>query len=115
MLRGISFVLTYWEYGLKIGGTTVTRETKNVQLRIDAELKNEADKLFEQLGTSTNEAVNLFLKTAVQTRSIPFPVSLVISSYKKQRAIQETYDISDDKVQIATYDSVEDLMKDLNS
>ncbi len=93
----------------------MTTKTKSLQIRIDTELKDEADELFEQLGTSTNEAVKIFLKTAVRTKGIPFSVNLDMPNQETKKAIQEAYDILDDKIQASTYDSVEDLMKELNS
>lgn len=93
----------------------MTTKTKSLQIRIDSELKDEADELFDQLGTSTNEAIKIFLKTAIRNRGIPFPISLEVPNKETKQAIQETYDILDDKVQTPTYDSVEDLMKELNS
>lgn len=90
-------------------------KTKNVQVRIDSDLKDEADELFENLGTSTNEAIKIFLKMAVRNNGIPFPVTLDTPNKKTQEAIQEAYDILDGKVDSETFDSVEELMKDLES
>jgi DNA-damage-inducible protein J len=90
-------------------------KTKSLQVRIDSELKEQADELFDQLGTSTNEAIKIFLKTAVRNKGIPFSVSLETPNQETQKAIQEAYDILDNKVQTSTYSSVEDLMKELNS
>lgn len=47
----------------------------NVTVRIDKETKQEADTLFASLGLNLSTAVNIFLKKAVRTRSIPFEVS----------------------------------------
>ncbi|MFL2106080.1 type II toxin-antitoxin system RelB/DinJ family antitoxin [Desemzia sp. FAM 23991] len=47
----------------------VTTKTKSLQIRIDSELKDEADELFNQLGTSTNEAIKIFLKMAIRNRT----------------------------------------------
>lgn len=61
--------------------------TKNLQIRIDADLKDQADKLFEDLGTSTNDAVKMFLKKAIRTNSIPFEVSAYTPNVETQKAI----------------------------
>lgn len=90
-------------------------KTKSLQIRIDSDLKAEADELFDQLGTSTNEAIKIFLKTAVRNKGIPFSVSLETPNSETRQAIQEAYDMLDGKNQTPTYDSVEDLMKELNS
>ncbi|MER2295018.1 MAG: type II toxin-antitoxin system RelB/DinJ family antitoxin [Desemzia incerta] len=97
----------------------MTTKTKSLQVRIDGDLKDEADELFNQLGTTTNEAIKIFLKTAVRNKGIPFPISLEAPNAETQKAIQEAiqeaYDIIDEKIQTTTYVSVEDLMKDLKS
>ena len=93
----------------------MTTKTKSLQVRIDGDLKDEADELFNQLGTTTNEAIKIFLKTAVRNKGIPFPISLEAPNAEPQKAIQEAYDIIDEKIQTTTYVSVEDLMKDLKS
>lgn len=47
----------------------------NVSFRIDSELKNQADALFEQLGMSMTTAFNIFLRQSVREGCIPFDVT----------------------------------------
>ncbi len=47
----------------------------NVTIRIDEELKEEADTLFEDLGMSFTTAVNVFVKQAVREARIPFEIT----------------------------------------
>lgn len=68
---------------------TPTTKKKNLQLRIDADLKDQADKLFEDLGTSTNDAVKMFLKKAIRTNSIPFEVSSYTPNIETRQAIDD--------------------------
>lgn len=51
-------------------------ETTNVTVRMDKNLKESADKLFSSLGLSFSSAVNLFVRKALRTQSIPFDVSM---------------------------------------
>lgn len=51
-------------------------ETTNVTLRMEKGLKESADQLFASLGLSFSSAVNLFVRKALRTRSIPFDVSM---------------------------------------
>ncbi len=51
-----------------------TKTTLN--LRIDSDLKNEAEKVIEELGLSTSAAVVLFLKAVVRHNGLPFDVRL---------------------------------------
>jgi addiction module RelB/DinJ family antitoxin len=50
--------------------------TKTLQLRVDESLRREADSLFTELGLDTTTAVRMFLRRAVQTRSIPFALRI---------------------------------------
>lgn len=43
-------------------------------IRIDAELKAEFDKLCDEFGMSVNTAFNIYVKTVVRQRRIPFQI-----------------------------------------
>jgi DNA-damage-inducible protein J len=55
-------------------------ETTNVTLRMEKGLKESADKLFASLGLTFSSAVNLFVRKALRTQSIPFEVSMSTSA-----------------------------------
>jgi len=46
-----------------------------VNIRIDDRLKEEGDRLFEELGISFSSAVSMFVSQAVRERAIPFRIS----------------------------------------
>lgn len=50
-------------------------ETVNVTVRMERQTRDEAAKLFSELGISTTQAINMFLKQAVREQRIPFEVS----------------------------------------
>lgn len=50
--------------------------TARINLTVDETAKTEALKLFEQFGVDASTAVNMFFKKVVQTKSIPFEISL---------------------------------------
>ena len=45
-----------------------------IQVRIDDNLKAEADLLFSDLGLDTSTAVRIFISSALEAGGIPFPV-----------------------------------------
>ena len=47
-----------------------------VSVRIDAELKEEAEVILDDMGLSISTAVNMFLNTVVRKKEIPFSVRL---------------------------------------
>ena len=48
----------------------------NVTIRIDDELKKQADEMFDELGMSFTTAVNVFVKQALREGALPFEVTL---------------------------------------
>ncbi|WP_125565322.1 type II toxin-antitoxin system RelB/DinJ family antitoxin [Companilactobacillus insicii] len=49
---------------------------KNIQVRVDDELKESSDKLFQKLGTTTNEAIKIFLQMSKNNEGFPFELKL---------------------------------------
>ncbi len=47
-----------------------------INIKLTKNLKKQSQTLFSKLGLTTSGAITLFLKQAVITQSIPFPVSL---------------------------------------
>ena len=46
----------------------------NIQVRVNDELKAQADMLFSSLGLDTSTAVRIFLTVAVENNGLPFEV-----------------------------------------
>ena len=47
-----------------------------VNIRIDDGLKKKADELFEALGLNMSTAFNIFIKTSIRQKGIPFSLNL---------------------------------------
>jgi len=47
-----------------------------MNIRMDSEVKEQAQKLFAQFGLDMTTAINLFLRQAIRERSIPFELRL---------------------------------------
>lgn len=56
--------------------------TTRLSLTVDETTKKEAIELFEQFGVDASTAVNMFFKKVVQTKSIPFEISVSDSDRK---------------------------------
>ena len=52
----------------------------NINIRIDDNLKKEAETLFNELGLNMTKAINLFLKQCVLRQGIPFQIELPAES-----------------------------------
>lgn len=47
-------------------------ELTNLRVKVNSNLKKEADDLFQKLGMDTNTAINTFLTQCVKEQAIPF-------------------------------------------
>ena len=62
-----------------------------VNIRIDDDLKEKADKLFDELGLNMTTAFTMFVKAAVRQRGIPFDVSIdPFYSEKNMKVLRES-------------------------
>jgi DNA-damage-inducible protein J len=61
-----------------------------LQLRVDAELKNKASDIYEQLGMNLPTAIRIFLTRSVQERGIPFSMTLPKTEYNADDAARTT-------------------------
>jgi DNA-damage-inducible protein J len=51
------------------------RSMAQINLRVDDEVKRNAEKTLDEIGLSMSTAINIFLKTVVRERRIPFELS----------------------------------------
>ena len=84
----------------------------NVTLRVDEDLKKQADTLFSDLGLSLTTAFNIFLRQSVREQQIPFPVSKNVPNATTLAAMDASEKGED---LYGPYDSVSDLMVALNA
>lgn len=61
----------------------------NLQVRVNDELKSQADMLFTSLGLDTSTAVRIFLTAAVENNGLPFEVKHVLPENMRQ-AVYDT-------------------------
>ena len=72
-------------------------DTTSVNLRIDKDLKMQAEALFASLGINMTTAINMFLRQSVRDQGIPFRVTANkeynnIPAYIGKAAKYDTYD-----------------------
>jgi len=51
-----------------------------ISFQIEEELKEEAEKLFSEIGMTVEEALNIFIKRSVKEKRIPFEIRLDVSN-----------------------------------
>jgi len=86
--------------------------TETLHIRIEPDLKLIVEKTLRQLGLSTADAINIFLRQVTLTGGLPFEVKLPKPNAETIAAMEEARKISKTSEGFST---VEDLIKDLNS
>lgn len=93
------------------------RKTEVYQVRLDSQEKKLAFAVFKQLGISPAQAVRLFFKQVVLTKSIPFAIENQninmeqLLKLRKSKANQTTEDSASNHLE----DDHEDLFEELNA
>ena len=83
-------------------------------LRIDDDLKRDCDSVLQEIGLSFSGAVTLFLRQVVRTRSIPFALRAERPNRETREALREAERLAADP-SAKTFDSVDDLFRDLDA
>lgn len=77
-------------------------------IRTDIAVKEQAKRLFDNLGLDLSTAINLFLRQAIRQQGLPFKVTL--NNFK-----METIKALEDKNMNGPFDSVDALMRSLDA
>ena len=87
--------------------------TASVNIRMDANLKKEFEEFCMDKGLTMSAAVNVFARQAVRENRIPFEIRGEQPNAETLAAIKEVEDRESGKIETKTYDSVEELFKDI--
>lgn len=90
-------------------------KTENINIRIEPNLKKEAEKTLNYLGLTMAEAIKLFLRQVTLTDSIPFKIEIPKYNKETLEALNEAKHIKDNPNKYKSFDTVEELMEDLNN
>lgn len=84
--------------------------TVSMNIKLDAEVKKQAQELFEGLGLSMSAAINVFLRQAIKENAIPFRVgSDPFYSEANQRYLKQVIkDIETGKSELKEHELLED-------
>ena len=90
----------------------MANNTTNISIRMDSELKKQADLLFEELGMNITTAFNIFVRQTLREGKIPFDISINNPNKRTVAAMIEAERIANDS-SIKGYDDVEELSAEL--
>lgn len=86
--------------------------TTNISIRMDSELKAQADTLFNELGMNISTAFNIFVRQALRDGKIPFEISLNQPNAETAAAMREAERIAKDPSVIG-YTDLDKMFADL--
>lgn len=87
--------------------------TTNINIRVDKDLKKEAESLFEDLGLTMSAAINMFLKSAVANDGIPFTVSRQKINATTKAALDEYDEMKKNPNKYKRYDSFSEILNEV--
>ncbi len=84
----------------------------NMNIRMDSEVKQQAEALFAEFGLNMTSAINLFLRQSIREQGIPFEITMHTPNTNTHTSIN---DVSNRRNLSRSFNSVEELMEDLNA
>ena len=88
--------------------------TTNLSIRMDKEVKEQADQLFSELGLNMTTAMNIFVRQSVRQGKIPFEISLNQPNSETIAAMEEAERIARDP-NTKRFSSVDELFQELEN
>ena len=83
----------------------------SMSIRLDSEVKEQAQQVFNSLGMDMTTAINIFLRQAIQYQGLPFDVRL----YESRKLMEVLADLEQNRNMSQSFGSVSDLMEDLRA
>lgn len=83
----------------------------SISIRLDSEVKEQAQQVFSNLGMDMTTAINIFLRQAIQYQGLPFDVRLD----ENRKLLQALTDLDQNRNMSQSFESVSDLMEDLRA
>lgn len=92
----------------------MTGASTNITIRMDVDLKNRADALFEEFGMTLSTAFNVFVRQALREGRIPFDITLNQPNKETLAAMLEAERIAKDP-SVKGYTDLDELFADLKA
>ena len=88
--------------------------TTNISIRMDSDLKAQADALFGELGMNLSTAFNIFVRQSLRERGIPFKITEGSPNKETVSAMLEAERIAKDP-SVKGYTDLDELFADLKA
>ena len=110
----VFYISCDWHIIYKAEGDDLMADTNttNISIRMDADLKTQADALFAELGMNLSTAFNIFVRQSIREGRIPFNISLNQPNAETVAAMLEAERIAKDP-NVKGYTDLDQLFADL--
>lgn len=86
--------------------------TTNISIRMDSDLKAQAEELFSELGMNLSTAFNIFVRQSLREGGIPFEIRMEQPNKETAAAMLEAERIAKDPT-VKHYSDVEEALREL--
>ena len=86
-------------------------KTANINVRIDPEVKSNAERVFSSFGITVTDAINIFLHKAIMEGGLPFDMKQPRYSFETENAMEEARLI----IKSNHYRNAKDLIDEINA
>jgi len=90
-----------------------TKTDTSITIRMNREVKQEAQAIFSALGMDMTTAINVFLRQAILFGGFPFEVRLSKPNEETLAAIDEVRQMKENPTVGKTYTDVDEMMKEI--
>lgn len=87
--------------------------TTNINVRVDSELKQEAEALFSDLGLNMSSAINMFLRSAINYNGIPFEVKRSTPNAETRAVLDEYAEMKKNPNKYKRYESFDEILEEV--
>ena len=92
-----------------------TVATTNISIRMDTELKKQAESMFAEIGLNMTTAMNIFLRQVVRQGKIPFEIATDIPNAEMLETMKEMNDTIHDSIPAEKFTGTKELREGLDS
>ena len=87
-------------------------KTAVINVRTEPEIKAKVETLYNSMGVSLSDAINMFLYKSIDFRGLPFDLCREIPNAETIAAMKEADDIINGKIQAKSYSSFKEMLDD---
>ena len=91
-------------------GVFIMAKTAVINVRTEPAIKSQVENLYNSMGVSLSDAINMFLYKSLDFRGLPFDLCREIPNAETIAAMKESDDIINGRIQAKSYSSFKDML-----